>query len=85
MMCIIVLVVVYAQHDTIDRSIVPRVGMMFHDVDYAYKFFKWYTYEVGFPLKRYMQKIYCKWLNCSRKGKCAARADDNLRVSNKHT
>jgi hypothetical protein len=28
MMCIIVLVVVYAHHDTIDPSIVPRVGMM---------------------------------------------------------
>jgi hypothetical protein len=35
----------------IDPNIVPTVGMTFKDIDDAYKFYKSYAYEVGFPLK----------------------------------
>jgi hypothetical protein len=35
-----------------DLSIVPKVGMTFKDIDDAYKFYKGYTYEVGFSLNK---------------------------------
>jgi hypothetical protein len=59
--------------------------MVFRDVDDAYNFYERYAYEVGFPLKRYREKTNCKWLNCSREGRCAERKDGNPRVRNKYT
>lgn len=50
--------------------------MMFNDDD-TYKFYKRYTCEVEFSLKRYKDKTCCKWLNCSREDKCATREDGN--------
>jgi nitrate reductase beta subunit len=41
----------------IDPNIVPTVGMTFKDVDDAYKFYKMCAYEVGFPLKKYREKV----------------------------
>lgn len=59
--------------------------MTFCDTDDAYKFYKRYAYEVGFPVKRYRAKTNCKWLNCLREGRCAIRKDSNPRVCNKYT
>jgi hypothetical protein len=72
------------QPDSIDPSLVPRFRMMFRDVDDAYDFYKCYAYEVGFPLKRYREKTNCKWLNCSREGRCVERKDGNPRIWNKY-
>jgi hypothetical protein len=59
--------------------------MVFRDLDDVYTFYKRYAYDVGFPLKRYREKTNCKWLNCSREGRCAERKDGNPRVRNKYT
>jgi hypothetical protein len=48
-------------------------------------FIKQYTYEVGFPVKRYREKTHCKWLNCSREGKCGSSAGDRPRVRRKQS
>ncbi|KAJ1289076.1 hypothetical protein BS78_02G137200 [Paspalum vaginatum] len=47
--------------------------MAFQNVDEAYKFYGRYPYEVGFPLKKYRESKFCKWL-------CAERGVDNLKV-----
>jgi hypothetical protein len=67
----------------IDPTIVPMVGMTFKDVDDAYKFYKRYAYEVGFPLKKYREKTFSKWINCSREGKSAPKSNDTPRMRNR--
>jgi hypothetical protein len=67
----------------IDPTIVPTVGMTFKDVDDAYKFYKRYAYEVGFPLKKYREKTFSKWINCSREGKSAPKSNDTPRMRNR--
>ena len=57
--------------------------MTFKDVDDAYKFYKRYAYEVGFPLKKYREKTFSKWINCSREGKSAAKSNDTPRMRNR--
>jgi hypothetical protein len=65
--------------------IVPTVGMTFKDVDDAYKFYKRYAYEVGFPLKKYREKTFSKWINCSREGKSALKPNDTPRMRNRNS
>jgi hypothetical protein len=69
----------------IDPNIVPTVGMTFKDIDDAYKFYKRYAYEVGFPLKKYMKKTFSKWINCSREGKSAPKPNDTPRMRNRNS
>jgi hypothetical protein len=57
--------------------------MTFKDVDDAYKFYKRYAYEVGFPLKKYREKTFSKWINCSREGKSAPKSNDTPRMRNR--
>jgi hypothetical protein len=57
--------------------------MTFKDVDDAYKFCKRYAYEVGFPLKKYREKTFSKWINCSREGKSVAKSNDTPRMRNR--
>ena len=71
------------QEKNIDPTIVPTVGMTFKDVDDAYKFYKRYAYEVGFPLKKYREKTFSKWINCSREGKSAPKSNDTPRMRNR--
>lgn len=73
------------QPTSIDPIIVPTVGMTFKDIDGAYRCYKIYAYEVGFPLKKYIEKTYDKWLNCSREGKCGPRPNDTPWMRNKLT
>jgi hypothetical protein len=69
----------------IDPNIVSTVGMTFKDVDDAYKFYKRYAYEVGFPLNKYREKTFSKWINCSREGKSAPRPNDTPRMRNRNS
>ena len=55
----------YAQPDSIDPRIVPRLGMTFRNVEEAHKFYGQYAMEVGFPVKKYRERKNYKWLNCS--------------------
>jgi hypothetical protein len=71
------------QKKNIDPTIVPKVGMNFKDDDNAYKFYKRYAYEVGFPLKKYREKTFSKWINCSREGKSAPKSNDTPRMRNR--
>jgi hypothetical protein len=71
------------QEKNIDPTIVPTVGMTFKDVDDAYKFYKRYAYEDGFPLKKYREKTFSKWINCSREGKSAPKSNDTPRMRNR--
>ena len=71
------------QKKNIDPTIVPTVGMTFKDVDDAYKFYKRYAYKVGFPLKKYREKTFSKWINCSREGKSAPKSNDTPRMRNR--
>src|SRR5688500_10235358 len=73
----------HLQKQNIDPIIVPTVGMTFKDVDDAYKFYKRYAYEVGFPLKKYREKTFSKWINCSREGKSAPKSNDTPRMRNR--
>jgi hypothetical protein len=73
------------QPKNIDPNIVPKVGMTFKDVDDAYKFYKRYAYEVGFPLKKYREKTFSKWINCSREGKSAPKPNDTPRMRNRNS
>ncbi|WVZ89459.1 hypothetical protein U9M48_035862 [Paspalum notatum var. saurae] len=66
--------------DSIDPRIVPRLGMMFRNVEEAHKFYGRYAMEVGFPVKKYRERKNCKWLNCSMEGKPLVRAVDNPKV-----
>jgi hypothetical protein len=75
----------FAQPDTLDENLITRIGMTFKDVEDAYSFYKPYAYEVRFPLKRYREKTYWKWLTCSREGKCGSSADDRPRVRRKQS
>jgi hypothetical protein len=59
--------------------------MTFKDVDDAYKFHKRYAYEVGFPLKKYREKTFSKWINCSREGKSAPKPNDTPRMRNRNS
>jgi hypothetical protein len=61
---------------------VPRTGMTFENVDEAYNFYSRYTYEVGFPLKKYRERKNCKWLNCSMEGINTERLSSNPRIRN---
>jgi hypothetical protein len=47
----------FAQEDTIDPRLVPKVGMTFSGVDEAYIFDSRYAYEVRFPLKKGTEKL----------------------------
>jgi hypothetical protein len=67
---------------TIDARLVPKVGMTFSGVDEAYQFYSRYSYELGFPLKKYRERKNCKWLNCSMEGKSAERGTANPKVRN---
>jgi hypothetical protein len=69
----------------IDPNIVPTVGMTFKDVDDAYKFYKRYAYGVGFPLKKYKEKTFSKWINCSREGKSAPKPNGTHRMRNRNS
>jgi hypothetical protein len=71
-----------AQPDNIDIRLIPKVGMTFCNVDKAYNFYSRYTYEVGFPLKKYREQKFCKWLNCSMEGKNAEMGVGNPRMCN---
>jgi hypothetical protein len=73
------------QQKNIDPNIVPTVGMTFKDIDDAYKFSKRYAYEVGFPLKKYREKTFSKWINCSREGKSAPKPNDTPRLRNRNS
>jgi hypothetical protein len=57
--------------------------MTFKDVDDAYKFYKMCAYEVGFPLKKYREKTFSKWINCSREGRRAPKSNDTPRMRNR--
>jgi hypothetical protein len=61
---------------------VPRIGMTFGNVDEAYSFYSRYTYEVGFPLKKYRERKNYKWLKCSMKGRNTERSASNPRIRN---
>jgi len=56
--------------------------MTFGNVDEAYNFYSRYTYEVGFPLKKYRERKNCKWLNCSMEGRNTERLASNPRIRN---
>jgi hypothetical protein len=73
------------QQKNIDLNIVPIVGMTFKDIDDAYKFYKRYAYEVGFPLKKYREKTFSKWINCSHEGKSAPKPNDTPRMRNRNS
>ena len=60
------------QAASIRPEIVSRVGMTFSSVDHAYHFYSKYVEEAGFGIKRYREKTYVKWLNCTREGASAS-------------
>jgi hypothetical protein len=73
------------QQKNIDPNIVPTVELTFKDIDDAYKFYKSYAYEVGFPLTEFREKTFSKWINCSREGKSAPKPNDTPRMRNRNS
>ena len=56
------------QADSIEPSLVPRVGMEFRCLDDCYDFYLEYARAVGFSIKRYRSDGNIKWLNCRSEG-----------------
>jgi hypothetical protein len=39
--------------------------------------------KLDFPLKKYREKTFSKWINCSREGKSAPKSNDTPRMRNR--
>lgn len=59
--------------------------MTFSGVQEAYLFYCRYAKAVGFGVKKFREKPHCKWINCTREGKCASRSPNNPKVRKKGT
>ncbi|WVZ90258.1 hypothetical protein U9M48_036573 [Paspalum notatum var. saurae] len=59
----------YTHEDTIDPSLVPRIGMSFRNEDEAKEFFRIYAQEVGFAVSMGNGKTHSRVIHCNKVGK----------------
>lgn len=72
--------------NTIDPSLVPKVGMSFKNDIAAKEFFSIYAKEVGFPVKLENSKTHLRIIHCNREGVYEYfKGDENLRTRNRTT